>query len=410
MAALPHLLFVGEGVTLSHAARPAVLAASLPRERFQVTFACPRRLHSLFAGLGLELLPLDSEPPHRIERRLRSGEPLFDAATLERQVATDLRFIDQVQPDLVVADLRQSLAVSAELARVPVANLVNAHWSPHAVSRLEAPEHPLLGLLGEPLGQALSSFLLPVGSAWHSLPINLVRERHGLRGGPPDVRHAYSFGDLVLHPDVPELEPTPGRPSHHHYLGPIFWEPPCELPAWWGELDPCRPLVYVNLGSSGAADRLAEVVAGLAGLPVEVAVATAGRSRLGETPANVHVATYLPGGALAERASLVVTNGGVMAAHQGLAAGKPVLGIPGNLDQILSAKAVRLAGAGDFLRARQVDAGAVRGLARHLLADTATHEAAQRLATVLRGQDAPGRFRALVEDLLHGRSRARGGG
>jgi hypothetical protein len=95
---------------------------------------------------------------------------------------------------------------------------------------------------------------------------------------------------------------------------------------------------------------LPRVLQALAPLPVSVIAATAGHADGGPWPDNARVASYLPGTLAARRASLVICNGGSPSTQQALAAGVPVLGIAGNLDQYLNMQGVLAVGAGRCLR------------------------------------------------------------
>jgi UDP:flavonoid glycosyltransferase YjiC (YdhE family) len=225
-------------------------------------------------------------------------------------------------------------------------------------------------------------------------PVNELRKRHGLPaiGSLPEV---LTFADYVLHPDVPQVVPTHGAPSTHLYLGHVPWSPNVPLPSLDG-LDPARPLVYVTLGSSGKWDRLPLVLSALAPLPVNVLVSTAGRSQPLDVPPNARVARYVPGDVAAERASLVISNGGASTAYQALGAGKPVIGIAYNLDQYLAMTAIERTGAGVLLRSGTLDARAVREAAARLLESTPAHDAARRVAAAMARYDARERFARMV--------------
>ena len=73
-------------------------------------------------------------------------------------------------------------------------------------------------------------------------------------------------------------------------------------------------------------------------------VATAGRADLEEAPSNAALAGVLSGVEMAARASLVICNGGSPTTHQALAAGVPVLGVAGNMNQQLNMETIRRAG------------------------------------------------------------------
>src|SRR5262249_29286866 len=138
-------------------------------------------------------------------------------------------------------------------------------------------------------------------------------------------------------------------------------------------------LVYVTLGSSGQAALLPRVLDALAPLPVAVVAATAGNVTPAAIPANAHVTGFLPGEVVVRRASLVICNGGTPTSPQALAAGVPVLGIAGNLDQFLNMHGVQAARAGTLLRADRVDRDVLRAQAAILLDSAEAHANAARL-------------------------------
>ncbi|MCH9650139.1 MAG: glycosyl transferase family 1 [Deltaproteobacteria bacterium] len=390
-------LFFGEGATLSHVVRPAVLASHLDRQVYRPILACSSPYETLVEDLDLERVPLESIDPKVARERLFRGDPLFDVETLDRYVAQDLELIERVKPDVVIGDLRLSLAVSARLAGVPLITLVNAHWSPYGESGFELAEHPMIDFLGQPLAQTLFQIFKPVGLALQSLPLNVVRTKYGVAGWDADVRHSFTAGDIVLYPDVPELVPTEGLPDHHSYLGPVPWSPKVDLPDWWTEVDDSQPVIYLNLGSSGASSRLRSLLDALAELPVQVMAATAGRRRLLRPPANVFLADFLPGDRACARASLCICNGGATAAQQSLAAGTPVLGIVSNMDQLLFAKAVHGAGAGEWLREGEVTASVFQDRVKKLLEEAHYRAAAVRLQQAIEKYDAAALFRQALD-------------
>jgi len=394
------VLFIGEAVTLAHVARPMVLARSLDTARYEVEFAWDPRFAALFPALDFPMHAVASIPGAQFEAALAAGKPLYDAATLRRYVAEDLRLIERVRPDAVVGDFRLSLAVSAVAAKVPYLNLSNVYWSPWTRQRFPVPELPVARLLGVRLGQLAFGLARPLAFALHAQPLNTVRREHGLPALGHDLLRTYTWGDHTLYADIPELFVTERLPPNHHFLGGILWSPDVARPDWWDALPPGRPIVYVTLGSSGRSELLPVVLDALAALPVTVIAATAGRVAIGTVPANARVADYLPGEAAAARARLVICNGGSPTTQQALAAGVPVLGIPSNLDQYLNMQAVAAAGAGRLLRAGLSTTEAVRKAATAMLEDHAPVHAAGRLAAGFRRHDAASRFGALLDTLL----------
>lgn len=390
------ILFVAEGVTLAHLARPLALAKAADTSRFEVSIAVEPRLWRWIDPARVHLLPLASIPPEHFLDRLARGKPLYTLSELERYLAEDRRLIQEVHPDLVVGDFRLTLGTAAELERVPSATIVNAYWTPASQAEYPFPELPIARLLGARLGEIAFHVAKRFAMPLHAVPMWRLRRRHGLTSLGFDLRRVYSNGDMVLLVDPPELATVGHLPANYHWLGPISWAPPVALPAWWTEVPADRPIVYATVGSSGGRAGWDSLAAALGGEACSVIVATAGKMRL-EAPPNFFVADYLPGESICRRASLMICNGGSASVHQSLMAGVPVLGLCGNMDQFMSMALVERRGAGRLLRASAATPERLRHEVRSLLADDAARSRAQDLARSFSKQDAPTAFWQLVD-------------
>ncbi len=164
-----------------------------------------------------------------------------------------------------------------------------------------------------------------------------------------------------------------------------------------------RPVVYVNLGSSGRSDLLPIVLDALADLRVFVVAATLGRSPPNRCPDHVRLASFLPGERAAALATLVICNGGSPTTHQALAASTPVLGLTSNMDQHLNMNGVQRLGAGILLRSERTDRSAVRAAVTQVLEDSRYSGAASKLARIFAAYHAPSRFRELLRRVAEGR-------
>jgi UDP:flavonoid glycosyltransferase YjiC (YdhE family) len=162
-----------------------------------------------------------------------------------------------------------------------------------------------------------------------------------------------------------------------------------------------RDIVYVTLGSSGQGGLLPQVLQALAPLPVTVIAATAGNVDVGVLPDNALVADYLPGELAAARSRLVICNGGSPTSQQALAAGVPVLGIAGNLDQYLNMDGVLRAGAGALLRSDRLAEEPLREAALQLLSQPEPREGAARVAQQFQRYDAGARLAGCLARILH---------
>jgi UDP:flavonoid glycosyltransferase YjiC (YdhE family) len=390
------VLLLAEAVTLAHVARPVALAAGLDPARFDVHFAAAPRFDALLGPLGHVRHDLDSITPARFLDALDRGAPVYTAADLRRYVREDLRLIAEVDPDVVVGDFRLSLSASARLAGVPYATITNVYWSSRARQRFPLPELPLTRLLGVRAAGVVFPLARPFAFAAHTIPLNRVRREHGLPSLGTDLRRTYTDADHVLFADAPELAPPHTPAAGHEFLGPVLWSPAVAEPDWWSELPPDRPVVYVTLGSSGRHRLLDRALRAVAELPVTVVVARAGAEPVSGTE---FTADYLPGEVAARRAALVVCNGGSPTVQQALAAGRPVLGLPGNMDQHLSMRSAVAAGVGLLVRSEHATEETIASAARRLLDEPGFRLRAEVMADRFAVHDAPAAFARAVARL-----------
>jgi UDP:flavonoid glycosyltransferase YjiC (YdhE family) len=399
----PRILFFGEATTLAHVARPVVLARSLDPALYDVRVACHPRYNHLLGDLPFSMIPIHSIAPELFLDRIRRGSPLWNVADYRTYVKEDLAVIKNFSPDMIVGDWRLSLSISARLAKVPYIAINNAYYSPFLRPYFPPPDLAVIRLIGLRIFGAGFALLRPLAMAYHSLPLNRARHAYGLPFLSFDLIGPYTDADYVLYVDVPELVPIRNLPHHHRYLGPILWSPVVKCPEWWGEVPADRPVIYVSLGSSGQARLLPVILDALATLPVTVLATTAGMSRLSQVPPNAFVADYLPGEEAARRACLVICNGGSPTTQQALAAGKPILGLTGNTDQLMNMGFICSAGAGMLLRATQANEKGIRTSVLMMLQDQRYATAAEAVQSVFARYDIARRFRELVDEVATGR-------
>ena len=374
------VLFVSEAVTLAHLVRPIVLASTLDPQYYEIHFAAAPRYGFAFTGLECQRWPIYSRSSKDFLRAVNTGKRLFTYELLQRYVRDDISLIEQIQPDIIVGDLRISLAVSAVKLGIPYVSVTNSYWSPYGVrGKWPVPVYDFVTRIGHRKLAPLFSFLKEPFLRFHAWPINRIRTEYGL----PTFSHffeAFTYGDYTLYADVPWVGRTLNKPDNHHYVGLPLWAPEAELPAWWESWDTGRPTAYVTMGSSGDTSVLPEIIAVLKSMRINALVATAGRvtSEYDEHE-GIYSAEYLPGDVVAARSDFVICNGGSPTTYQALAQGVPVLGIATNLDQFLAMHNVERATAGILLRSDTLNSQALKRSINSLLTDSFYKRSALRV-------------------------------
>jgi len=393
------ILFIAEAVTLAHVARPFVLAQSLDPQRYDVHFAGADRYAFVFQENTLHRWEIQSISSGYFLRALSRGARLYSYATLQSYVSDDLQLIEKVDPDLIVGDFRLSLAVSAAVAKVPYAAIANAYWSPHAPGQhFPLPELEMSRFLGYSLSNAIFQTCRPLVFSFHASPLNRLRKAYGLPK-LKDLCDAYTHADYTLYADLPDFFPTINLPVNHRFIGPIDWSPKVPLPDWWDGLPHGWPVIYVNLGSSGAAKLLPRIAEALSPLPVTVILVTAARWGTPSLPENIKLCEYISGNDAARRAELVICNGGSPAVYQALSHGVPVIGIASNMDQRLSMQAVERSGCGITIRSEAASVGAIRTAVKKIGSDSVYKENAALIRQKLSRIDARREFNSFISGL-----------
>ncbi len=393
------LLLVSEAVTLAHSARMATLGIGLAQRGHEVVIAGADRIVRVEQD-GVRWVELGCIGSARFTHALAVGSSPYSYTDIRGYVDADLKLLGAVQPALVIGDFRTSLSISARQSKLPFWTLTNAYWSPRIDATLPMPVLPISKLLPLPLARALYGAGLRPALAMQCRPWNRARRARGLPSLGANLKRLYTDADRVLFADVPELFPGQELPPDHHFLGAIAWSPRVALPPWWRDVPDAPPLIYLTLGSSGSGSVLKKMVTALQRDDISLIVATAGSAMRPPKSANVFGAPYLPGALAAERAAVVVCNGGSMGCQQALMAGKPVLGIASNMDQFLNMQAIESAGAGICIRADRVHAGAVRTAASELVSNPAYRLAAARLGASMRAMDPVAKLDGLLKTFV----------
>ena len=365
----------------------------------------------LMRGMGFEAAAIDPAIERREIDDWRARTPVgamqaglrgfFDRA--HHDGVDLLRAIEREHPDALLVDINTWGAMgTAETSGLPWAT-----WCPYflPVPSRDAPPFglglpPARGLLGRMRDRLLGPVLL---AAYNRLLPELNAVRFEL-GAPPvrDVPSAMVRAPLMLYMTAEPFEyPRSDWPESVRMVGPGIWDPPAKPPSWLEEVN--KPLVLVTCSTEFQNDgKLARTaLEALANEDLEVVVTTAGvnPSELSSQP-HARVVRFLPHRPVLERASCVVSHGGMGITQKALASGVPVCVVPFGRDQLEVARHVELARAGTRLPASRLRPDRLRA---------AVHEAmgkkigAERIARAFSSADGPQGSADALEELAHRR-------
>jgi MGT family glycosyltransferase len=335
--------------TFSHLIRPLAVAAKLRAMGHEVLFSGESSKTSYLERQNFEVLPLAEPNPEEIYGNIRAGKLRFiQEEELNRLIEADLELYKHAKPDLILADGRFSSAISAQIAGILHAAVVNVSSTEYRA----VPYVPFFDKIPAPDGSAVRKLLDRTNLALEMLVFDNVMaafsklsRRHQLRQ-KVTATNCLAGVDLTLMPDTPQYFPTRNLPANYRYVGPLNWKMDTPTPEWWPPNDEGRPLLYLTMGTTGTPELFKAVYEALVGEPYHI-VATTGGQLEGFPPAeNFQHADYIDGDLVLERSKMVICHGGNGTIMQALGQGVPVLGMPTIPDQAYNMRRVSALGLG----------------------------------------------------------------
>ncbi|MGH3559195.1 MAG: glycosyltransferase [Mycobacterium sp.] len=269
------------------------------------------------------------------------------------------RSIEVVRPEAVIVDANcWGAAAVADAGELPWCSF----WpfTPFLRSRGAPPFGPGLrpwpGVAGGLRDAALRPIVLGVVEKAMLGPLNTVRAE----AGAAPVRSADEFARraplILVATGEPFEYPHPDWGDSVQMIGPCDFDPPAgDPPDWLGDIE--RPIVLVTVSSERQDDIGLGLTAmeALADQPVHVVVTLPLGVPAGVTPPpNATVKTFVPHGAVLDRAVCTVTHGGMGSTQKALARGVPVCVVPHGRDQFEVARRVEVSGSGTRLPAKKL--------------------------------------------------------
>lgn len=215
-------------------------------------------------------------------------------------------------------------------------------------------------------------------------------------------------GDLAISYTSRYFQPYADRVSDTvHFVGWTLRENLTEAPFSFEQAEG-RRLIYVSLGSlvGAPAAFFQTCIDAFAGGDDFALISTGrrfGADEFGALPPNVAVQPWVPQAQVLRRAALFVTHGGLGSVHDGLYCGLPLLVVPQQEEQLLTARRVVELRAGLLLRKGDVTVASIRAHAARLLAEPNFAREAGRIGETLRTAGGVARAADDIEHLLAAR-------
>ena len=270
----------------------------------------------------------------KVDRGERFTPAFTDAEMIER-VKNEIAVVRRLNPAAVVTGSYPSIPVTCRVLRVPLVWVVQSTWLPeffeHGAGMTDRVRPAPVKAVVDRLVFAFINFWIRHGF------LNTVN-RAAKHFSVPGYESIFEYwrGDITLVAEPPGFSGAQ-LPPNHFFTGPLIPEDEFQLPEEVRNVPRDQPLIYFAMGSSGTPEIVARIIASFEGKPYRVIAPVKfqlDRVPGTDVPSNVLVTGWVPALTVNKMADLAVIHGGIGTVMTSALAGKPVVGVGMQMEQV----------------------------------------------------------------------------
>jgi UDP-N-acetylglucosamine:LPS N-acetylglucosamine transferase len=278
--------------------------------------------------------------PEKIEHiaKVDRGEkfsPAFTDAEMIQRVENETAVLGQIAPAAVVTGSYPSIPVTCRVLQIPLVWVVQSTWLPdffeHGAGMTDHVRPAVIKCVADWGILAFINFWIKHGF------LNSVN-RAASHFGVPGYKSIFDYwrGDITLVAEPPEFSGVP-LPPNHFFTGPLLPQDEFPMPEEVRNIPRDKPLIYFAMGSSGTREIVARIIESFEGTPYRVIAPV--KFQLSQVPnahipSNVLVTDWVPAVQVNKMADLAVIHGGIGTVMTAALAGKPVVGVGMQVEQV----------------------------------------------------------------------------
>jgi UDP:flavonoid glycosyltransferase YjiC (YdhE family) len=349
------ILIISDAVTLAHPLRTIALANTLSPDEYDVSIYFSDNYQSLYDRSIHPVRPIYSISPADFVRIVSDATPIYTFDVIKRYIKDELDIIDLKKPDLIIGENRHTLQISARKKSIPYLNIMDFYWSRYFKCPYKLPPIPLSRFISIDILDMVFNAVPNMLSLPHTIPMDVYRYKSNLPLMMGDVKGMYTDADYVGYFNIPSLYNSTQIPNTHTFIGSVDETTLPDRPDWLSTIQKNKPVIFMNLGSSGNKKLLAPLShAILNRMDCHLIMATATKDIIEGIHPKTHVTSFIDNSAVFEIADLYICNGG-MSIFSGIMRGVFGIGVCSNLDQCMNTVSLEQMHLAKFFRAWEKD-------------------------------------------------------
>ncbi|MGD0770544.1 MAG: nucleotide disphospho-sugar-binding domain-containing protein [Tepidisphaeraceae bacterium] len=323
--------------------------------------------------------------------------PAFTDREMIQRVDNEIACLKKLKPAAVVTGSYVSIPVTCRVLRIPLVWVIQSTWLPDFFCH------------GAGMTDRIRSAPFKAIADWSVMRFINFWIRHGFLNcvnraakhfGVPGYDSIFEFwrGDITLVAEPPEFSGVK-LPPNHYFIGPLIPRDEFTLPGELAAIPRDKPLIYFAMGSSGAPEIVAKIVESFAGKPYRVIAPVKfqlERVPAVRVPSNVFVTDWVPALQVNQMADLAVIHGGIGTVMTAALAGKPVVGVGMQMEQVANLACLERLGFAIRVPKSKDPSHRVQAAVQSLMRDESAKAKAAAFAKIIAQWDGP----KLAADLL----------
>lgn len=317
--------------------------------------------------------------------------PAFTDAEMIERVENEVAVLKTLKPVAVITGSYPSIPVTCRVLNIPLVWIVQSTWLPdffeHGAGMTDRVRSAPIKAIADRCILAFINFWIKRGFLDS---VNHAAKHFRVPGY--DSIFDYWRGDITLVAEPPGFSGVK-LPPNHFFIGPLIPQNEFTLPEDIKNIPRDKPLIYFAMGSSGTREIVARIIESFEGKPYRVIAPV--KFQIAQVqgvyiPSNVLVTDWVPALQVNKMADLTVIHGGIGTVMTAALAGKPVVGVGMQMEQVANLACLERLGFAIRVRKLRNPSHKVQAAIATLLNDESAKSKAAAFAETVARWDGPG--------------------
>jgi UDP:flavonoid glycosyltransferase YjiC (YdhE family) len=316
--------------------------------------------------------------------------PAFTREEMIERIENEVSYLKELKPAAVITGSYLTIPVTCQILHIPLVWVIQSTWLEDFFTKGAGMTD---NLHFKPLKKIADWFVFLFIKFWVGYgmlnPLNQAAKHFGVQ----PYRSIFEFwrGDITLVAEPAEFTGIK-LPPEYYYTGPLIARQDFPIPEEIKNMPHDQPVIYFAMGSSGTSEIMAKLVESFAGEPYRVIAPIRhllAKIRSGKVPPNVLVTSWLPAHLINPLADLSLIHRGIGTVMTAALAGKPVVGIGMQPEQVANLAALERKGFAIRVPKSKDPSKKVLEAIQQLLRDDDAKQRAEKFAKIMMKWDGP---------------------